>query len=535
MNLPNNYRELNETTAFMMLRTLVPRKVLEMHLGNRTDVLYYLSNMSMRAQARIIVHFKDYLSDKVIVVRRPHRYLFYSRESIFIHSVPIEYKLISDSLADKLRYNTHVPFADNIFGMLNSQFAFQNTHRHFHQRKNGDISFMPAHKPTVLADQYKWAQENRQTTKLGRAVRQMFKTAGILNPYYDEEIEKIHNQLMRDYIFDGTISIVDDDDILKYYHVSSYADDTGELHNSCMKYDESQKYISFYAQNPSTKMVIALNPQGKLIGRAILWKDVDFETDYGSETYNFCDRIYGKPIVQTKIKEYVQNLGYVTKQYQNYDSPDAFVMPNGAKFVATARTEVIEHKAGYPYFDTFKYATHIGDVELNNSHGDYGMTSMHGNHLAERVYCEYNDEYYSEDECHYSNYHECYIHADDAVWSEYLDDYLHPSRTVWCDIDATEMPNDYDDLIEYRSPNGWTQYTIESDNVVWGSYDGYGQYILADQAVHAIDIDQYIYQSDATAHTLVIDDKSITYYTQDADYEYDHTNTEHLERILDGQ
>ena len=63
--------------------------------------------------------------------------------------------------------------------------------------------------------------------------------------------------------------------------------------------------------------------------------------------------------VQNKIKEYVQNLGYVTKHHQGYDSPDAFVMPNGATFVATARTQVIEHNAGFPYLDTFKYATHV--------------------------------------------------------------------------------------------------------------------------------------------------------------------------------
>ena len=77
---------------------------------------------------------------------------------------------------------------------------------------------------------------------------------------------------------DFTFDIISGKDIKKYYHTNTYKTGiniTGTLINSCMKHDHCQGLFDLYIQNPDVcQMLIMIDNDGFLIGRALLWNAV---------------------------------------------------------------------------------------------------------------------------------------------------------------------------------------------------------------------------------------------------------------------
>jgi len=89
---------------------------------------------------------------------------------------------------------------------------------------------------------------------------------------------------------ENRFEIVRGKSIKKYYLEDIYAyGEKGQLGNSCMKYNSCQEYLNFYSKNKkSCNLLVYLNPNGELLGRALVWKLKKSPCD----AKYFMDRIY---------------------------------------------------------------------------------------------------------------------------------------------------------------------------------------------------------------------------------------------------
>jgi len=80
-----------------------------------------------------------------------------------------------------------------------------------------------------------------------------------------------YNKMLNEYD-PGLFSIVNGNDILKYYAHESFYKSSGDLGSSCMKHADKQHLIEFYAKNTNVQLII-MKPKGidKITGRALLW------------------------------------------------------------------------------------------------------------------------------------------------------------------------------------------------------------------------------------------------------------------------
>jgi hypothetical protein len=155
----------------------------------------------------------------------------------------------------------------------------------------------------------------------------------------------------KDFLFD----IVSGYDIKKYYHINSYKKGDGTLTNSCMKYDHCQNLFDLYINNPEVcQMLVMLDNDGLLLGRALLWNAVDVETGIERKVM---DRIYS--IDDSKnvhyFKEWADDNGYIARRSQKW--VDCLYFESyGKVFKANLSIKINSQIfTKYPYVDTFKF------------------------------------------------------------------------------------------------------------------------------------------------------------------------------------
>jgi hypothetical protein len=143
---------------------------------------------------------------------------------------------------------------------------------------NTKISYLNSDKIEDVGEKF-WNSSRRVNIKPGAFVNKLFK--GIS----EKEIEKFASlfkfiQTQPEFQF----SIVSGHDIYKYYNYRSYAEQSSSLGNSCMKYDSCKDFLSIYVENTDKiKLLVLLNEDNLLIGRALLWE---------TESHKIMDRIY---------------------------------------------------------------------------------------------------------------------------------------------------------------------------------------------------------------------------------------------------
>lgn len=194
----------------------------------------------------------------------------------------------------------------------------------------------------------------REKTTLGKLLNRLAIERGITPPpvhvlgdwaaHYKSNI--ITNKL--------EFKLVDKKEIAHYYNENTYCEYKGEgstLHNSCMRKLECQPYMGIYTENPSVcKMMICLDTEGKLYGRAIIW-----ETDHGI----LMDRVYyAKEYVKHLFTEHAKKEQWFYKKHQN--SNENFEVMGGPNNISDKRMifDVQLSKWDfdtYPHMDTLDY------------------------------------------------------------------------------------------------------------------------------------------------------------------------------------
>ena len=278
-----------------------------------------------------------------------------------------------------------------------------------------------------------WSSSRRFAVKPGGFISKLFKNISA------KEVEKFSN-LYRAQSNKAkfTLKVVDGSDIKTYYHISSYAQERGTLGASCMKYDNCQDYLGIYTENTDkVKLLVMLNEDGGLMGRALLW---DFDT------HKIMDRIYtiADEEFLFQFKKWATDNGYLYKSEQNWYNTLQF------ENLSTEKKELkLEIKLSnsqfrrYPYVDTFKFFNEEKGLLLNYMEGydfrtlcasdggkynsDHFMFDDIDRVLRQRgdvVYVRYLNLRTSSNNTNYSEIHDEYILSKDARYDEEIGEYI---------------------------------------------------------------------------------------------------------------
>ena len=219
-------------------------------------------------------------------------------------------------------------------------------------RDDGYISYVPKGRWDQLDNP--WARAGRQASRPSKLLKSMM-TDEALKDLTDKDWEAFASRIKGAAEEDRvTIELVSGDDIRYWYDGDNYANDyvTGDLGNSCMRYDECQSYFDIYTDNPDqVQMLIVKDNDNMLIGRSLVWT-----TTTGERVH---DRIYGSGATQSLVREW-----FADNDIRRASAGDSVQLDN-------------PWHERYPYFDTFTYITPDGCVHTSSSglrhaiaHGD---------------------------------------------------------------------------------------------------------------------------------------------------------------------
>ena len=337
-------------------------------------------------------------------------------------------------------------------------------------KANSVMTMLENNKETYLSENGNWSSKNRTQIKYGKGLKRIMEF--ITQTYNGENIfvdiitsdtviEQYVNKLKAIYNPNINIEHVRGDDIRKWYYGGRYADtETGTLSSSCMRGSTQQDYFEIYTKNPDKiELIIALNDDRQLIGRALLWR-LDYANGHGNNM--FMDRIYGNDVIIEKFKEYAIKNKYWYKKEQTYNSINMYAPDNTVQKADFNITLENTDRELYPYMDTMQEASDVYTNQItlysqNNEYGNYVLTSTDGKwedySNDSDIYIERYGEYYHEDDVVYSNvYHEHIVNDDARITND--------GEYVWYDDD---------DYVE-ASDTGELHHI---DDVEYSEYDGY--------------------------------------------------------------
>ena len=194
-----------------------------------------------------------------------------------------------------------------------------------------------------------WTTPLRQNMTIGR----------FLNKVISNEKRIVIEDYVNDYKFSfnldksdiGTFKKIGGEEMRKWYLEKNYAYGGGSLNQSCMRHDKSQKRLAIYTQNPEKlRMLIILNKEDKLIGRALLWK-----LDFPQNAF-YMDRIYTvEDYINKFFIDYAKRMNFLTKEYVDKNKLTLRVHLKKDFGPATVN----------PFMDTFKFFVKKGNYLTN--------------------------------------------------------------------------------------------------------------------------------------------------------------------------
>jgi hypothetical protein len=163
------------------------------------------------------------------------------------------------------------------------------------------------------------------------------------------------------------------DDLMIAYDSDRYAacERESSLHESCMKDDFDM--VSFYNHSSLAGVVIAKDPLGDVVGRAILWDSVTIFSGSDNVAYvgRFMDRVYSiDEEIRNQIYSYCEKQGWARKLKPNRYPDNPVVLPDGStissptivsnlqvprSYMPVVNREDDDDCLQFPYIDTLAY------------------------------------------------------------------------------------------------------------------------------------------------------------------------------------
>lgn len=271
--------------------------------------------------------------------------------------------------------------------------TFLNLIDYIKPETNSIVSFTPIDKlkkakKSVYIDPFDF---RRVRSKVGRLVSKILSEEGYqVYSVSNSDVEDFTNRYKSFFEREETkFIVVSGEDIRKYYDEENYYSSAfgrcGTLWNSCMRYYERLKYLDLYVCN-NIKMLVLVNGDDKVRGRALLWDNVIDET---SSTIKFMDRIYyTDDYIVNSFKKWASDNGYYHKMEQSSRSERYVISPSGearsVEWLVKLGQSSFEY---YPYLDTFKFFNCSTGILRNheNCGYDYCLVQANGSLVPEEV------------------------------------------------------------------------------------------------------------------------------------------------------
>jgi hypothetical protein len=229
------------------------------------------------------------------------------------------------------------------------------------------VSFINNHK--VLAADYDedehpefpYSMPGRGEIKIGRIVKYLYKLRNMSLP--DSDLESFVN-LWKSSNTENSIEfkLVSGSDISKYYKEDNYYTRNGSLGGSCMK-EEGNSTFKLYSENDSVKLLIYVDSDDKIHGRALVWK---LKTSPCESQY-FMDRVYSNRDSDiNRFREFADSNNWMYKKKMNshLDTNVLFVY-KGQEVSGEIKVEVKGDFRKYPFVDTLCFLSKSKDILSN--------------------------------------------------------------------------------------------------------------------------------------------------------------------------
>lgn len=187
----------------------------------------------------------------------------------------------------------------------------------------------------------KTISKSKTKVRFGRFLNAFLEAIG--SKYTSATIEKFVNLFQSEVELENNamsfFKLVKGDEIKKWYHHRNHAANSGQLGNSCMRYDKCQSYFDIYTRNPDVCQLLIYEKDDKLLGRALVWTLKDGK--------RYMDRIY-------TIKDNIDIL-FVRWAGENnvmYNSHGQMFVNLSIKWDIDF---IIDEEIEFPYMDTFMY------------------------------------------------------------------------------------------------------------------------------------------------------------------------------------
>ena len=304
---------------------------------------------------------------------------------------------------------------------------------------------------------YELSTKSRNSTGIGRLVNQIFP-----GKYSSKEVEEFVNNFKNiNKPSENKFLLVKGEDIRKYYLVSNYEQEAGDLGNSCMRYDKCQKYLDIYVKNPEiVSLLVYITEEDKVLGRALVWKLNDHKSSDIEDAEIFMDRIYGKDDSVTQLfRDYSDKQGWSRRTYSGYSQVRNVTYKGEEHSYVDMRIKLDNANFNYyPYMDTFKRLRISDNLLFNddNEEEDWSLTCTDG------TYEDFGGVW--------SDYHDRRIPEDEAVYSDWEDTYILRNYAVEVTLGSRRYrgwyPEDHDSLVYDEFREEW----INENDAVYSEF-----------------------------------------------------------------
>jgi hypothetical protein len=282
------------------------------------------------------------------------------------------------------------------------------------------ISYVSSDRIATIKESDIWTSPRRYQAKPGAFVSKLF----LKMP--NREIENFSN-LYKSEILKPNFSfkVIQGEDIRYYYNADSYLKNSGSLGSSCMKYEESGRYLDIYVENPDiVSMLVMLDEYENLMGRALLWN---------LPNHKIMDRIYtiNDDLLRNFFKKWANEFDYFSKKEQNWGNT-LFFEKSGKKEQLKLEIKIPYSYNYYPYLDTFKFI----DID-NNVLYNYIPDGF----LNIRTLISTNGSLSGGNELKFDSISETFIKSCEAIWLDGMGIYTHIDNTVWSNYNDKYLLN----------------------------------------------------------------------------------------------
>jgi hypothetical protein len=274
------------------------------------------------------------------------------------------------SSAFKQLYDSNAYKEYTLISVGNTDDTISYTDSHKLLSYQGDIR-------TIKSNDELW-EKNRTDIKVGRFIHKFFPST-----FTDKSVEDFVNKWKSSVDDNSRFEIFTGTDIKNAYKSNFYhfgEDRSNPLINSCM--NDELNLVEFYGYCPTCSILVLLNDNDEILGRALFWID-HMNRTIMDRVYYVYDKDYHKFV------RYAQNNGWYYKK-RNISGCSAFVKDGEENHLLTKIRvpDVFKFSEdGFPYMDTFYYAQ--GEWAMNyEPEGKYfKLTDVEGG------YEEFNSDY----------------------------------------------------------------------------------------------------------------------------------------------